>query len=597
MRIVWRYLLGQRWLIALALALAGASQVLALVDPIIFGKIVDDYVQHPGTRGEAELTRGVLGWLAIAVAVAVASRLLRTLSDYVSRMVTQRFGVQIFNDGLRHAMRLSFEEYEELRSGETLALLQKVRTETERFVTSLVNVLFVSVVGVLFLVWFALTRHWALVPVFVVGVLVVGGLAGLLGQRIKLLQRSIVRETARMAGAATESLRNIELVRTLGLGRQEVERLRAHTEEIFRLEMQKVRKARTLAFLQGSALSVLKQSILFALLWLIFHRVLATGELIAMQFISVQVLGPLQEIGNVILFYREAEGSLIALDNFLKRPVAERPEEPVAIGALEEVRVEGVTFRHRTASQPALDGVSFAARLGDTLAFVGPSGSGKSTLVKLLVGLYRPAAGRLLWNGIDATDIRQVELRRQLGIVTQETQLFSGTIRDNLRFVAPQATDEEMLAALRGAAVHSLVTRSPLGLDAVLGEGGIRLSGGERQRLAIARALIRKPRLLILDEATAALDSLTEEEIASTLRDLSQRRERIVITIAHRLSTVRHADTIHVLERGRIVESGTHDELLGARGLYYAMWRQQIGERERTGHEEGRPGDSAAVAL
>ncbi|MBP7147157.1 MAG: ABC transporter ATP-binding protein [Acidobacteria bacterium] len=470
MHIVWRYLFGQRWLIALSLALAGAGQVLALVDPLIFGKIVDEYVVHPGARGQAELTRGVFDLLALAVAVALASLLARTVSDYVTRLVTQRFGVQIFNDGLRHAMRLSFEEYEELRSGETLALLQKVRADTERFVTALVNVLFVSLVGVIFLVWFAITRHWALVPVFVVGVLVVGGLAGLLGQRIKALQRSIVRETARMAGAATESLRNIELVRSLGLGRQEMERLRAYTEQIFRLEMQKVRKARTLAFLQGSALGILKQSILFALLWLIFHRVLATGELIAMQFISVQT-----------------------------------------------------------------------------------------------------------------TEIRKVELRRQLGLVTQETQLFSGTIRDNLRFVAPQATDEEMLAALRGAAVHSLVGRSPLGLDTVLGEGGIRLSGGERQRLAIARALIREPRLLILDEATAALDSLTEEEIAGTLRDLSRRRERIVVTIAHRLSTIRHADTIHVLERGRIVESGTHDELVRARGLYYAMWRQQIGERERTG--------------
>jgi ATP-binding cassette subfamily B protein len=580
MKIIWRYLEPYRWWIALALALAGLAKALALLDPLIFGWIIDRYVEHPGSRTESELVHGVLGLLALAIGIAIASRVARAFADYVTRLVVQRFGLQIFNDGLRHAIRLSFQEYEELRSGETLSLLQKVRADTERFVTSVVDVLFVSLVGAGFLVWFGVTRHWALVPVFLVGVLGLGGLTGLMSGRIKRLQRSIVRETARMAGAITESLRNIELVRSLGLARQEMGRLGAHTEAIYRLEMQKVRRVRTLGFLQGVALSLLKHSILFALLWLIFHRVLQTGELIAMQFISVQVFMPLQELGNVILFYREAEGSIAAFDAFMKRPIVERPEEPVTIGPLEELRFEDVVFRHRSAAQAAVDGLSFTLRAGDTVAFVGPSGSGKSTLVKLLVGLYRPVSGRIRVNGVPSTEIRWGQLRRQIGIVTQDTQLFAGTIRENLLFVASEATEAEMREALERAAATGLIERSAAGLDTLLGEGGMRLSGGEKQRIALARALIRQPRLLILDEATSALDSLTELEIGETLREISDRRELVLVMIAHRLSTVLHADTIHVLEKGRIVESGTHDELVAARGLYYAMWRQQIGERD-----------------
>ena len=580
MRIIWRYLEPYRWWIVLALGLAGLAKALALLDPLIFGWIIDRYVEHPGSRTESELVNGVLGLLALAIGIAIASRIARAFADYVTRLVVQRFGLQIFNDGLRHAIRLSFQEYEELRSGETLSLLQKVRADTERFVTSVVDVLFVSLVGAAFLVWFGVTRHWALVPVFLVGVLGLGGLTGLMSGRIKRLQRSIVRETARMAGAITESLRNIELVRSLGLARQEIGRLGAHTEAIYRLEMQKVRRVRTLGFLQGVALSLLKHSILFALLWLIFHRVLQTGELIAMQFISVQVFMPLQELGNVILFYREAEGSIAAFDAFMKRPIVERPEEPVTIGPLEELRFEEVVFRHRSAAQAAVDGLSFKLRAGDTVAFVGPSGSGKSTLVKLLVGLYRPVEGRILVNGVPSTEIRWGPLRRQIGIVTQDTQLFAGTIRENLLFVASEATEAEMREALGRAAATALIERSATGLDTLLGEGGMRLSGGEKQRIALARALIRQPRLLILDEATSALDSLTELEIGETLREISERRDLVLVMIAHRLSTVLHADTIHVLEKGRIVESGTHDELVAARGLYYAMWRQQIGERD-----------------
>jgi ATP-binding cassette, subfamily B, bacterial len=223
--------------------------------------------------------------------------------------------------------------------------------------------------------------------------------------------------------------------------------------------------------------------------------------------------------------------------------------------------------------------ISFRMERGETIAFVGPSGAGKTTLVKLLVGLYRPRSGAILYNGIPGGEIDLDDLRARIGFVTQDTQLFSGTIRENLLFVRPTASDAECLDVLRKAACDSLLARADRGLDTVIGEGGVKVSGGEKQRLSIARALLRHPHLLVFDEATSSLDSLTEEGIVETIRDVASTSGAMTVLIAHRLSTILHADRIYVLERGRIVEMGDHHQLLAEKGLYYAMWRQQIGER------------------
>ena len=579
MHILWTYLKPHRALVALALLLAGVAQVLALVDPIIFGKIIDDYAINRSQHAPDELVSGVLTLLALAVAVAVLSRLASAFQEYVTRLVVQRFGTQIFNDGLRQTLRLKYQEFEDQRSGETLSLLQRVRFDTQRFINAFINTVFAAVVGICFLSWYAATRHWMLVPVFIIGVLLLGGLTGLLSRKIKSQQRAIVRETNRNSGFITESLRNIELVKSVGLTFPEIRRLQAQTMQIFALEMEKVKRIRILSFLQGTTLSLLKLSILFALLWLIFRDVLSTGELIAMQFISVSIFAPLQQLGNVILAYREAEASLLNFDALMKKPVERRPEQPIKIGPITRLRFANVTFRHKGASENALENVSFSARMGDSIAFVGPSGSGKSTLVKLLVGLYTPASGQIFYNDIATSELRYNEARRQIGLVTQETNLFEGTIRENLQLVKSDATDDEMIAALEQASCAYLLAEAGQGLSTVIGEMGTRLSGGEKQRLSIARALIRQPRLLIFDEATSALDSLTEEQITDTVRRISAKKAQITIMIAHRLSTIMHADTIHVLEKGCIVESGDHERLVERKGLYYAMWRQQIGER------------------
>lgn len=580
MKILWTYLKAYRGWIILALFLAGIAQVLALYDPIIFGKIIDQYALNPGGRTETELVNDVLFWLGIAIGIALLARLAMAFKDYVMRMVVQKFGMQIFNDGLRQTLRLPYQEFEDTSSGEILSILQKVRNDTERFITSFINILFSSVVGIGFLIWYAFTKHWALVPVFLVGVVLLGGLTSILSRSIKLLQRSLIRQNRKMSGTITESLRNIELVKSLGLTYPEIRRLRTHTQQIYDLEMGKVKKVRTLTFLQGTVLTMLKQSILFILLWLIFRKELSPGELISMQFISTAIIGPLQDLGSIILSYREAEASLGVFNELMKKEPEYRPDDPVEVGEIEHLRFSNVTFRHKNAALNALENISFEAERGDTIAFVGPSGSGKSTLVKLLVGLYTPISGEIHYDGISAKDIRYNRMRRQLGFVTQDTQLYSGTIRENMLFVKPDATDEDIWSALHKASAVNIVNNSGHGLDSILGEGGRKISGGEKQRLSIARALLRQPRLLIFDEATSALDSLTEEQITETIKDLSAQKQRITILIAHRLSTIMHADTIYVLEKGKIVEQGTHATLVNKKGLYYAMWRQQIGERE-----------------
>ncbi len=469
--------------------------------------------------------------------------------------------------------------FEDQRSGETLGKLQKVRSDVERLIAAFINIVFTTLVGVIFVMIYAFSVHWIVAPVYFLTVPLLGELSSVISKKIKVIQKTIVKETAALAGATTESLRNIELVKSLGLAQQEIARLNATTGKILGLELKKVRYLRSLSFIQGTAVNALRTSILGLMLYLIFAQEITFGQFFSLWIYSFFIFGPLQELGNVINIYREAEVSLKNFQDILDTPAEPRAASPREVGALETLGFESVSFKHQSASTNALNGISFTVRKGETVAFVGPSGSGKTTLVKLLVGLYQPQSGAVLYNGVRGGEIDLDGFRERIGFVTQDTQLFSGSIRENLLFVNPHATDAECLDVLEKAACQTLLARADKGLDTVIGEGGVKVSGGEKQRLSIARALLRRPHLLVFDEATSALDSLTEEEIGETVRNVSMRKDLITILIAHRLSTILHADTIHVLEKGHIIESGRHQELLELKGLYYAMWRQQIGER------------------
>lgn len=578
MAILYRYLRAYWKLAAAALALAAINQIFSLLDPLIFRHIIDSYATKYSQYSTSQFLRGVSLLLAAAVGVAFVSRVAKNFQDYFVNLITQQVGARLYSDGIRHSLELPYVLFEDQRSGETLGKLQKVRADVEKFIAAAVNVVFTTLIGLIFVMIYALQAHWSVAPAYLATVPLLGTLSSVLSRKIKAVQKQIVQETTALAGATTESLRNIELVKSLGLAQQEIARLNSTTDKILKLELKKVRYLRSLSFIQGTCVNFLRTTILFLMLYLIFTQRISVGQFFSLFIYSFFIFGPLQELGNVINVYRETEASLENFEAILKLPPEPRPERPVPVDLLDTLEFDGVTFQHPSASTPALRDISFRVRRGETIAFVGPSGAGKTTLVKLLVGLYRPQSGHIYYNGIREDEVAIDGLRERIGFVTQDAQLFSGSIRENLRFVRPGATDDECLEVIHQAAVQNLLQRASRGLDTVIGEGGVKVSGGEKQRLSIARALLRRPQLLVFDEATSSLDSLTEEEISQTIRDVAASRDAITCLIAHRLSTVLHADRIYVLERGRIVEFGRHDDLLAKRGLYYAMWRQQVGE-------------------
>jgi len=580
MRLLLTYLRAHRGLVILALTLAAINQVFSLLDPLIFRHVIDNYASHPRDFTRADFFRGVGLLLALAVGAAFVSRVAKNFQDYFTNVITQRVGAQIYSDGLRHSLELPFQVFEDQRSGQTLGVLQKVRADVEKLIAAAVGLLFTTLVGIVFVTIYAITVHWIIAPIYFATIPLIGWVSSTLSRKVKTVQKSIVAETTALAGATTESLRNIELVKSLGLARQEIDRLNGTTARILELELKKVKYIRSLSFIQGTTVNFLRTTILFVMLYLIFAGQITFGQFFSLFIYSFFIFGPLQELGNVLNIYRETEVSLRNFAQILEQPPEPKPANPVVIDAITRLAFEDVSFRHQSGASDALSRISFQVARGETIAFVGPSGSGKTTLVKLLVGLYRPREGVVRYNGHPGTTIDLDRFREQIGLVTQDTQLFAGTIRENLLFANPRASDAECLSALQQAACGGLLARASKGLDTTIGEGGVKVSGGEKQRLSIARALLRHPALLIFDEATSSLDSLTEDEVSQTIRDVSATRGHIAILIAHRLSTVMHADRIYVLERGGIVEEGAHEELLERKGLYFAMWRQQIGEAE-----------------
>ncbi|WP_294202616.1 ABC transporter ATP-binding protein [uncultured Chryseobacterium sp.] len=597
MKVLLHYLKPYRLLIFISLLLASVNQVFSLFSPAITGNILDRLVTHPNFFDKektlprtmddylygTDIYHGVFYFLGLLIGTAMISRIAKAFQDYVVNVIIQKFGAKIFTDGLRHSMRLPYHEFEDQRSGETLSILTKVREDTVKFINNFINIFFGILVSIIFVSVYAIRLHWSIMPVYVVGIIFIAVVTNLLSRRIKTIQKSIVKETTDLAGSTTESLRNIEIVKSLGLTNQEVERLNNNTYKILNLELRKVKSIRSLSFVQGTLVNFLQQMITFTLLLLIFKNVVTPGQYLSLMFYGFFIFGPMQEIGNIIISYREAQASLNNFDRVMKKEVEAKPLSPKKIGAIEELEFQKVSFQHQTAHYKALNSISFDVKNGETIAFVGPSGSGKSTLVKLLVGLYRPQEGSIFYNHVDGKEFDFDELRNQIGFVTQDTQLFAGTIKENLLFVNPAATEEDLQSALKKSSCTGLLERAENGIETVIGEGGLKLSGGEKQRIAIARALLRKPHLLIFDEATSALDSITEEEITTTIKEISKEKEQITVLIAHRLSTIMHADRIYVLECGKIVETGSHLNLIEEKGLYYAMWRQQIGERKTMG--------------
>jgi ATP-binding cassette, subfamily B, bacterial len=581
MRLLWRYVREYKRLLVGALALATINQVFSLLDPQIFRIIIDRYASRIDQLTRQDYLNGVLLLLGGYILVSLISRIAKNFQDYIVNVVVQRVGARMYADSVSHSFSLAYQVFEDQRSGEFLQKLQKARTDAQTMINSAISILFLSAVGVIFVLTYAFIVHWLIGMVYFLIMPTLGITTFLISKRIKVAQEQIIKETADLAGSTTETLRNVELVKSLGLENQEIKRLNKVNEQILQLELKKVKLVRALSFIQGTMINALRSGMVLLILWLIYTRTISLGEFLSLWIYSFFILNPLAEMGVVAQNYQEAKASLGRLEEILAIPPEPKPQHPVALDSIKNVEFRDVNFKYETSKEEAVSNISLQINAGDNIAFVGPSGSGKTTMIKLLVGLYQPTHGSVFFNGLDIRTIDLESFRKKIGLVSQDTQLFAGTIRENLLFANPNATDEQCLRALKSAAANRILERGEAGLETKIGEGGLKLSGGEKQRLAIARALLRNPSVIIFDEATSSLDSLTEEEITQTIKQIDQAHpELISVQVAHRLSTIIHVDKIYVLEKGKIVEQGTHEQLLNSGGLYAALWRQQIASRE-----------------
>src|SRR5215510_5908246 len=363
MQLLFGYLRQYRWLVGVALVLAAVNQTFSLLDPLILRYVIDRYATRFQEYTTGQFFRGVSLLLLAAVGVAFVSRVAKNFQDYYINIITQRLGAELYSDGIRHSLELPYSVFEDQRSGETLGKLQKVRSDVERLISAVVNILFISLVGVVFVMLYTLRVHWLIASVYFLTIPVLGLLVSVLSRKIKKIQKVIVAETTALAGSTTESLRNIELVKALGLAQQEINRLNSTTGKILGLELKKVKYLRSLSFIQGTTVNALRTSILGLMLYLIFDRQITVGQFFSCWIYSFFIFGPLQEVGNVTNIYRETEVSLNNFETILKMQKEPRPARPVAVSSLRRVEFDDVVFQHQTATTRALDGISFNASL------------------------------------------------------------------------------------------------------------------------------------------------------------------------------------------------------------------------------------------
>lgn len=576
MKLLLTHLKRYRKILIGTLALATVSQVFSLLDPQIFRLIIDNYANRIGELAAPEFFKGVGLLLLGVVGVALVSRVAKNFQDYYVNVITQRVGAGLYAQGVKHSFSLPYRLFEDQRSGELLQKLQKARQDSQNFITSSINILFLSVIGILFVLTYAFTVNWLIGIFYCLTIPTLGLTSYLISRKIKQAQANIVKQSADLAGSTTETLRNVELVKSMGLENQETIKLNQVNDQLLNLELTKVKLIRRLGFIQGTLINALRSSIMLLMLWLMWQHQISFGEFFSLLFYSFFIFNPLAELGTVTTNFQEVRASLEQLQLVLQMPPEPKPRKPSRLASLTKIEFKEVGFSYSSSAIHAVSQINLQIQPGKTVALVGPSGSGKSTLVKLLVGLYQPTTGQIIINGLDSAQINYDDLRQRVGYVSQDTQLFAGTIRENLLFVNPEAQDDDCLAALKAAEATSIIDRGGQGLDTRIGESGIKLSGGEKQRLSIARALLRHPELIIFDEATSSLDSITEAAITKTIKGIiTERPNLMTIIIAHRLSTVAGADQIYVLAKGKIVEQGQHQSLLKNPGLYAALWRQQ----------------------
>jgi ATP-binding cassette, subfamily B, bacterial len=574
------YLRPYRKIFVFVLILAAVNQVFSLMSPQVLRRLIDNYLTKVNTIDftTQEYIHGILLWLGWFVWTAMVSRIAKNFQDYFVNVMTQRIWTSIYQDTIAHTFSLPYAVFENQQSWQLLAKLVKAKDSIQIYIASLINVVFFALVWVIFVLIYSLTVDRRVTTMYALLVPLMALTTLWLSKKIKKAQEAISSESNIVAGSITESIRNVSLIKMLWLVSQETKRLDLANQSILWLELKKIKTVRSIEFIQGTVINAMSTSLIWLLAYLVYTWDITVWELMTLYFYSFFVFGQLSQFWQVTKAYQEAKANHDILQDMMKQTPEASDDHLPQIDQVRTIAIKDVSFSYNI-DKEVIHNFSAHWKSGQTIAFVWPSGSGKSTILKLLCWLYVPTQGEIFINEYPTTGINLTALKHQIGIVSQDAQLFSWSIRDNLLFVAPHATDDDIRLVLKQASLESFIQELHEWLDALIGEWGIKLSWGQRQRLAIARALLRNPQILIFDEATSALDSLVEKEIADTIKDISHSRpDLMTVIVAHRLSTVMHANNIYVLEHWELSESGTHEELLTKHGLYAAMWRQQIGE-------------------
>jgi subfamily B ATP-binding cassette protein MsbA len=565
----WSLIRSHRRSLTIGLILMVIGRVAAFVLPLSSKFLIDDVI----TLGRSELL-----W-PIAIAVLAATLVQASTSFAVANVVSvaaQRAIAELRLNVQQHVLRLPTSYFDSTKSG---VLISRIMTDPEG-IRNLVGTGVIQLVGGVFTATIALAAllyfNWQLTVGTIILLLAFAAIMAVAFKRLRPIFRKRGEINAEVTGRLGETLGGVRLVKIYVAEKREEGVFREGVLRLYR----NIASTITGTSLVSSLSTVIVGGVSLVIIVGGGHAALAgemsTGDLITFTFLVGMMVAPLISIASIGTQITEAFAGLDRIREL--RDVAtedadDATREPLG-EVVGEVEFRDVAFSYKEGT-PVLENITFSAPAGTTTALVGPSGAGKSTLITLIMAFHYPDSGTILIDGRDLSQLRLIDYRRQLGVVMQDNFLFDGTVRDNIAYARPDATDEEIRSAARVANADEFVDRFTDGYDTIVGERGVKLSGGQRQRLAIARAIIADPRVLILDEATSSLDSESEALIREGLRHLRQGRTTFVI--AHRLSTIQTADQILVLDRGRIVERGTHTELLGAGGLYRSLYERQQG--------------------
>lgn len=542
-------------------------QIIGLVTPVFTQVIIDKVLVHKGVTTLDVLAIGL-------ITVVLFEALLNILRTYLFTHTTNRIDISLGTKLFRHLFSLPLKYFEVRRVGDTVARVRELEN-IRHFLTGapLTSILDVMFIGVYLAVMFIYSTTLTFV---VLGAMPLFALLSLI--ITPMLRHRLDERFNRGAEAQAFLVEMVTGAQTVKAMAVEPE-VQKKWENLLANYVRASYKTSKLSGVAGSVGQLIDRGSTLAILWLGAHLVmrgdLTVGQLIAFQMLSGRVSGPVLRLVQLWQDLQQAGLSIRRLgDIFHSAPEPSLNVTKTRFPAIRgDVRLEGVRFRYRLDGPEIIRSINLDIKVGMILGIVGRSGSGKSTLAKLIQRLYLPESGRILIDGIDLALADPAWLRRQIGVVLQESFLFNGSVRDNIAFHYPQASMEEIIRVANLAGAHEFILELPEGYDTIVGERGTALSGGQRQRIAIARALLTNPRILIFDEATSSLDSESEAIIQRNLRQIC--RGRTVILIAHRLSTLRIAERIIVLEKGEIVELGTHDELMGRKGLYHHLQLQQ----------------------